>query len=368
MFFPERYSMNKSTIESRLKKLRHSMANSKLDAILVTKKENYMYLSGFNGSSANLVITEKEAVLITDFRYTEQAENQAQAYEISSYRGSIAKGLNDVLENRNIGILGFEDANLTVDKYLEYKEKLNVVELKAIGSMIEELREIKDEEEINLVRKAVKIADDTFSHILGFIRPGIAETELAAEMEYFMRKQGASGASFEIIVASGTRSSMPHGVASGKKLEKGDAIIFDYGAIYNGYCSDITRTVFLGNPCEELRKIYGIVLNAQLAASKGVKKGTYGKDADMIARVMIENKGFGENFGHGLGHGVGLEIHEEPRLSITGGKVMKNGMVVTVEPGIYVEGLGGVRIEDMVVVNDDHPLVLTASTKELIVI
>lgn len=360
--------MSKNIIESRLKNLRGRMKKSGFDAVLVTKKENYTYFSGFTGTSAYLVITENDAVLVTDFRYTLQAEKQAPAYEISTYRGSIIKGLNDVFENRKIEILGFEDTNLTVDKYTEYREKLNIKEMKALGAILDELREIKDNEELKLIKKAVKIADDTFSYILKVIKPGIAEVELAAEMEYHMRKLGAEGASFETIVASGIRSSMPHGVASEKKLQLGDAITLDFGALYSGYCSDMTRTVFLGKPDEKLERIYKIVLHAQLTASAGVKKGLSGKDIDMIARDMISKEGYGENFGHGLGHGVGLEIHEEPRLSMTGWKIMKNGMVVTVEPGIYIDGLGGVRIEDMVVVKDNDPVILTSSTKELIVV
>ena len=360
--------MTKNATENRLKNLRSQMAQKKLDAVLVTKRENYMYLSGFTGTSAFLVITGDEAVLVTDFRYTEQAQRQAPVYEVSTYAGSVIKGLNDVIESRNIHTLGFEDTSLTVDKYNEYKEKLEIKEMAPLGGMFEELRLIKDEEELQLIKKAVKIADDTFEHVLKLIKPGIAEVELAAEMEYFMRRQGASGTSFQSIVASGKRSSMPHGVASEKKLEMGDTITLDFGALYNGYCSDMTRTVFLGKPDEELKKIYKIVLEAQLAGSAGVKTGLSGKDIDMIARELIAKAGYGDKFGHGLGHGVGLEIHEEPRLSMTGLRIMKNGMVVTVEPGIYVDGLGGVRIEDMLVVNDDKPLVLTASTKEMIVI
>ncbi len=360
--------MSDKVVEKRLSNLRKSIKKAKIDAVLVTKKENYTYFSGFTGTSAWLVITESDAVLVTDFRYTEQAEKQAPAYEISTYRGSIIKGLNDIFENKKIEVLGFEDANLTVDKYNEFKEKLKVREMIALGPMLDELREVKDSQELKHIKKAVAIADETFTYILGIIKPGVTEVELAAEMEYHMRKLGAGGASFETIVASGYRSSMPHGVASEKKIQMGDTITLDYGALYNGYCSDMTRTVFLGNPEEELKKIYKTVLDAQLTALAGVKKGSLGKDIDMIARNIITKAGYGDNFGHGLGHGVGLEIHEEPRLSMTGAKTMKNGMVVTVEPGIYIDGLGGVRIEDMVVVKEDEPVILTSSTKEMIIL
>lgn len=355
-------------MEKRIENLRKKIRKLKLDAVLVTKKENYMYFSGFTGSSAWLVITEQDAVLVTDFRYTLQAGKQAPLFEINTYKGSIIKELNDVMEDKKVERLGFEDSNLTVEKFNDYKSKLNLKELVPLGGILDEIREVKDSFELKVISKAVKIADDTFEHILKYIRPGVAEVELAAEMEFFMRKQGATGSSFETIVASGVRSSMPHGVASEKKLENGDAITFDFGALYNGYCSDMTRTVFLGKPDKKLEKIYKIVLEAQIESSKGVKKGANGKDIDAIARDYIAQNGYGENFGHGLGHGVGLEIHEEPRLSMTAGKNMKNGMVVTVEPGIYVDGLGGVRIEDMVVVKDENPMILTSSSKEMIIL
>jgi Xaa-Pro aminopeptidase len=355
-------------IRKRLKNLRGKIAKCEADAVLVTKRANYMYLSGFTGTMAYLVITENRAVLITDFRYTEQAAGQAPEYDIVQYRGSILDALKGVIEDNKIERLAFEDFSMTVNSYTELREKLGIKGFVPFGRVIEELRQIKDEGEIRTIRRAVEIADETFKHILGSIRPGVAEVELAAEMEYHMKKLGASAPSFETIVASGKRASMPHGVASEKKLEAGDVITLDFGALYNGYCSDMTRTVFLGEPDKELARIYGIVLEAQLKSLEGVKKGKTGKEIDLIARQIIAGAGFGDNFGHGLGHSVGLEIHEDPRLSMTCGTKMRDGMVVTVEPGIYVNGLGGVRIEDMVVVKGDSPVVLTSSTKEMIVL
>lgn len=357
-----------TAIEKRLKNLRSKIRKSEADAVLVTKRENYMYLSGFTGSMAYLVITDSKAVLITDFRYTEQAAGQAPEYSIIQYRGSITSALKEVLEDNKIEKLAFEDFSMTVSTYTELREKLGIKGFVPFGTAIEELRQIKDEGELGTIRRAVEIADETFKYILGSIKPGITEVELAAEMEYHMKKLGAVGPSFETIVASGKRASMPHGVASEKKLETGDVITLDFGALYNGYCSDMTRTVFLGKPDKELARIYGIVLDAQLKSLDGVKRGRTGKEIDLIARKIIADAGFGDNFGHGLGHAVGLEIHEEPRLSMTGVTKMKDGMVVTVEPGIYVNGLGGVRIEDMVVVKGDSPLKLTSSTKEMTVI
>jgi Xaa-Pro aminopeptidase len=359
---------NCDNIAKRIEKLRILIKGKKVDAVLVTKRENYIYLSGFTGDSAYLVITQDAAILLTDSRFTEQAGIQAPRYEIIEYRGSFAKALNDVLKSRNIDTLGFEEYDMSYERYLEYREKLSVREFIPFGKAIEELRMVKGSDEIETIRKAVKIADDAFTHILGFIKPGVAEIEIAAELEYFMKINGATGPSFETIIASGKRSSMPHGTASSKKVEPGDTITLDFGALYENYCSDMTRTVFVGEPDSEMKRIYGIVLEAQLKSIEGARKGLTGKEIDFIARDIIYKAGFENNFGHGLGHSVGLEIHEEPRLSVSGEIAMENGMAVTVEPGIYVPGLGGVRIEDIIVINDDKPIVLTQSVKDLTVI
>jgi len=359
---------NLDSIHARMEKLRKKMAEKGFDAALITKRENYMYLSGFTGTSAFLIITQHDAVLVTDFRYDEQATRQAPYYEVVKYQGSLTATLEKQIKSKNIQVLGFEESAISYERYVAFKEQLGVKEFVPLKGIIENLRVKKDKNEIDTIQKAVKIADNAFKHILGYIKPGVTEVEIAAEIEYFMKKQGATGVSFETIVASGKRSSMPHGVASDKKLEMGDAITIDYGALYNGYCSDITRTVFLGKPDEELKRIYNIVLDAQLRSIEGACKGVAGLQVDMIAREAISAAGYGQNFGHGLGHGVGLEIHEEPRLSPSGSVVLDNGMVVTVEPGIYIAGLGGVRIEDIIVISDDKPINLTGASKELIVL
>jgi len=354
--------------EKRLIGLRAKLREINADAALIAKRENYIYLSGFTGTFANLIITQDSAFLITDFRYVEQAAEQARLFEIIRYGGKLEDTLNELLIRKNVNILGFEETHLSFAEYSKYKEKLSVKELVPLGGAVEDLRMVKDETEIEIIRRAVQIADNAFTHILGCIKPGLAEVEIAAEIEYSMKKQGAEGASFETIVASGLRSSMPHGVASEKKVELGDVITMDFGAVYKGYCSDITRTVFLGRPRKELEHIYNIVLEAQLKSLEGAHKGLKGRDIDHIARKIITDAGFGEEFGHSLGHGVGLEIHEEPRFSPGSKQVMENGMAVTVEPGIYIKGEGGVRIEDLIVINDQNPIVLTKSPKELIVL
>lgn len=355
-------------ILKRLDIIRTKIKELSLDAILITKRENYMYMSGFTGSSAFLIITSSDALLITDFRYEEQATEQANKYKVIKYDGNVIQELGRQLKALNIDKLGFEDASVTFEQYTEYKNNFETKELIPIGNILEILRACKEQYEIEIIKQAVEIADKAFLKVVNLIKPGMTELEVAAELEYAMKKFGASGASFETIAASGTRSSMPHGVASEKVIEAGDTLTLDYGALYKGYCSDITRTVFIGQPSEEMRKIYNIVLEAQKIAEETTFAGLTGKEIDAAARDYIYKNGYEGKFGHGLGHGVGLEIHEAPRLSPAGNMEMKNGMVVTVEPGIYIPGMGGVRIEDVVVINGNSPIILTKAIKELIVI
>ncbi len=354
--------------QKRIKKLRNELGLGTTGAVLITKSVNYMYISGFTGTSAVIYISENRTVLLTDFRYVEQAALQAPDFEIIQYTGNADNVLNNLIESDGIQRLFFEDSHLTFYQYEEYAAKLKVKGLVPLGKLIEKLRRIKDESEIKIIKEAVDIADKAFLHILPFIKPGVAEIELAAEMEHHMRQLGASGSSFDTIIASGYRASMPHGVASDKKIEEGDVITMDFGALYKGYCSDITRTVFLGTPNNELERIYKIVLDANQKGLEAVRSGIGGRDVDAVARQYIADEGFGEYFGHGLGHGVGLEIHEEPSLSMREDLILEDGMVVTVEPGIYVPGLGGVRIEDMVVVNGVKADILTKASKELFVL
>jgi Xaa-Pro aminopeptidase len=360
--------VNQKQIERRLKELRSKLAQKGLDGVLVTKRENYIYLSNFTGTFANLLITKEKAILVTDFRYVEQARSEAPSYEIVQYQGNISVTLNDLLTSYKVKNLGFEEDYMTYKTYSDFGKKFSDIKLSPLGGAIDHLRFIKDQDEIEVIKEAVRIADEAFSHVLKYIKPGVTETEIASEIEHYLKKQGARGSSFDTIVASGVRSSLPHGVASSKAIEMGDAVTMDFGAIYKEYCSDMTRTVFVGQPKDELKKIYDIVLNAQMAGINGAVKGLSGMEIDGIARTIISDAGYGDNFGHSLGHGVGLEIHEEPRLSTQSTVKMLNGMVVTVEPGIYVSGLGGVRIEDMIVINEDKPIVLTKSTKDMIIL
>lgn len=354
--------------KNRLQKLRNELELGDAGAVLITKRVNYMYMSGFTGTSAIVYISENRAVLLTDFRYVEQATSQAADFEIIQYSGSAFDKLNQLIESDSIQTIFFEDRHLTFFEYDEYTAKLNAKVFIPLGKIIEKLRRIKDDWEIEIIKGAVDVADKVFSHILPFIKPGVTEIELAAEMEHHMRRLGASGPSFDMIIASGQRASMPHGVASDKKIEAGDVITMDFGALYKGYCSDITRTVFLGNPDKEMARIYKIVFDANKKGLEAVISGVAGRDVDAVSRQYIVDHGFGDNFGHGLGHGVGLEIHEEPSVSMREDLLLEDGMVVTVEPGIYVPGLGGVRIEDMVVVNGAKADILTKASKELLVL
>lgn len=347
--------------------MRSSLAEKKLDCILLNKPENQFYVSGFTGGEGVVVVTLREAAIVTDSRYTEQAKNEAPDFEIIELKTGLspfevcANEFKAKAEN-----IGFESNYITYEQFEDLKKHFDGNVIEPVANIVEELRIIKEPEEIEMIKKAQEITDKTFSHILGYIKPGVTEKDLACEMEYFMKKNGAESTAFDTIVASGPRSSLPHGRASERKLQPGDFITMDFGARYSCYCSDMTRTVFLGEPDDTQLKIYDVVLQAQQKALEYIKPGLLGKDVDRVAREIIEKNGYGKNFGHGLGHGVGIEIHESPRLSTKGEKELLPGMVVTVEPGIYIENYGGVRIEDMVVVTRDGCDNLTRSCKRLI--
>ena len=351
----------------KLQKLRSSFASAGIDGLLVTSAYNRRYISGFTGTSGVVLISGERALFITDFRYVEQAAKQCQGFEIVQHTGPIIDEV--VAQVRNLGIqkLGFEEEYVTFSAYKAY-EKAVKAELVPVLGLIEKLRLIKNDAEIKILKEAADIADAAFKHIIEFIRPGITELEVANELEFFMRKAGATSSSFDTIVASGLRSALPHGVASDKVIETGDFVTLDYGAYYKGYVSDITRTVSVGQPDEKLKEIYAIVLEAQLRGMVGIKPGMTGKEADALTRDLIVEKGFGDYFGHSTGHGIGLEVHEGPALSVRSDTVLVPGMVVTCEPGIYIPGLGGVRIEDDTLITADHNEAFTHSTKELIIL
>ena len=352
--------------QTRIISLRNKLKAIGADAILIEKKENYRYMSGFTGTFAYLVISNEDALILTDSRYTEQAVEQAPDYELVNFIGSNV--IENILIEKNIKKLAIEGDTVTVTKYKDYQKIETLNEIIISSGIVEALRKIKDDEEILLIKKAVMLADEGFKHILKYIRPGITEKDIEMELEYYMRKSGASGASFDIIVATGTRTSMPHAIAGDTLVKNGDAVMIDFGCIFDGYCSDITRTVFVGKPDKEMKRIYDTVMRVQKVGIEDAVEGKYAADVHMTVSDMIDQAGYKGSFGHGLGHGVGLEIHELPRVSLFGSEALVNNMVVTVEPGIYVPGLGGVRIEDMLVINSKTPIVLTESPKEMIIL
>lgn len=356
------------SVLDRINRLRARFAETQIDALLIIRPENRRYISGFTGSSAHILVHKKELVLFTDFRYVEQAGMEAPNYRIVKEGSQPAETIAATLQELEIKRLGFEKDFLTYQQYEIFREKLAPVELVPTAGLVEELRMVKEPEELELIAKAQAITDEAFAHILEFIKPGMSERAVALELEMFMKQRGASNLAFEIIVAAGAHSSLPHAKPDGRLLKKGDFVKMDFGAQYQGYCSDMTRTVVLGQPDDKQKEIYQIVLEAQLAALKAIQPGKTGEEIDRVARDIIASHGYGENFGHGLGHGVGLFIHEEPRLSSTGKRVLEPGNVVTVEPGIYLPNWGGVRIEDMVMVTSDGCQNFTRSPKHQLLV
>ncbi|MGE7951512.1 M24 family metallopeptidase [Lysinibacillus xylanilyticus] len=351
----------------KLQKLRKALQEQNIDGILITNGYNRRYMTGFTGTAGVAIVSQNDAVFITDFRYTEQAAAQVQDFRIVQHEATILEEIATQVNNMGIKLLGFEKDTVSYGTYELYKNIIQA-DLVPISGLIEKIRLIKTQQEINIIKVACEIADHAFTHILDFIKPGKTELEVSNELEFFMRKQGATQSSFDIIVASGLRSALPHGVATNKVIEKGDFVTLDFGALYNGYISDITRTVAVGEPSEKLVDMYNAVLASQLLALEKVGPGLTGVQADAIARDYLKEKGYGEAFGHSLGHGIGLEVHEGPGLSMRSNTVLEPGMAVTIEPGVYLPGIGGVRIEDDILITETGNELLTHSSKELIIL
>ncbi len=352
------------------------LKQAEMESFLITDPVNIRYICGFTGTSGFLLVTQKRSTLLTDFRYIEQAESETKGIkdlQVIKHDYPVSKTIQEIASGLNTKTIYFEKKHLTYDGYEKLKAKLDDIDFIPHEGMVESLRMQKDESEINKIEAACEISDAAFSHIISYIRPGVKERDLSIELEYYMKKSGAEGISFDIIVASGERSSLPHGVASDREIKPGDLLKMDFGAVYNGYCSDITRTLMLATQGEREKiktqeKIYEIVLKAQTEALKGIEPGMTVKDADNLARNVIIEAGYGKYFGHGLGHGIGLKVHESPTLSINSNDVLKENMVFTVEPGIYLPDKGGVRIEDTVQLKPEGCTALTKSTKKLIII
>ena len=339
-----------------------------LDAILISSPENRRYMSGFTGSAGWLLISRDDATLATDFRYVEQAGKQAPDFRIHR----TAPGLGWFPEwtaEHNVKRIGFESDDVTISlhnafrKAADESETTNHPELIPTSGIVEQLRVYKDADELALLAKAIEIADEAIDEVAPRIEPGITEEGVAWELEKAMRERGAEMISFDTIVGAGANGALPHHRADDTVIKPNDAIVIDMGAKYEGYCSDLTRTIFVGEPDAKFRRIYDIVLQAQLAAEERVRAGMTGEEADAIARDIIAEAGHGDDFGHSLGHGVGLAVHEFPRLGPRADDTLQDGMVFTIEPGIYLPGWGGVRIEDIVVMENGRARVISKAKK-----
>lgn len=343
---------------------RDCLERHSLDAMLVTGLPNIRYLCGFSGTDGVLLLTSSGGCFLTDSRYTTQALAEVGAVPVIECKVKLDAVAERIMQS-GCRRLGFEAFNLSVALHAELAEKLPGVELVPIKTDLDELRETKDPEEIGILATCAEIASSAFQEIIPLIREGAVERELALELEIAMRRRGADDKSFDFIVASGERGALPHGRASERRIGSGELVTFDYGAVYRGYASDETVTVAVGEPNGKLRRIYDTVKEAHDRAIAAVRPGVSLPELDRIARSYIEEQGFGPFFGHGLGHGVGLEVHERPTVSFRSTSVAAEGMVFTVEPGIYIPGLGGVRIEDTVVVTSDGCRIITKVPKDL---
>lgn len=338
----------------------------KLDAILVSNGYNMRYLSGFSGATGYLYLSRNRKIVMTDSRYTIQAKEEANGYEVWQVSGKYTDLVAQIIAEEDSIHIGIEGNDFLCLDFQKWEKTLPNVKWTMLDQELSNLRRIKTPEEIEKIAHAEEIGDKAFSKILDIIKPGITEIEVASYLEFYMKQFGAEGLSFDTIVASGINSSKPHAVPGRKKMENGDFITMDFGCIYDGYCSDMTRTIVLGKASEEQKKVYEIVLRAQKEALDFIKAGYSGAEIDKVARKIISDAGYEKCFGHGLGHSVGLFIHESPRLSPSEDSIILENMTETVEPGIYVEGFGGVRIEDLVVVTKEGCRNLTHSPKELI--
>ncbi len=358
---------DKPTTAARLSRLRAIMRRSGVDAILILDLRNIRYLTGFSGSDGALLAGAGKPSLLVDGRYTTQAAKQAPGARVVLYRDK-AEGIADALTAEKCGVVGFEPSAMSVALFHDLRRRAKKIRWKPLASELEGLRAVKDPSEIDQIRKAIRIATGAMRSTLGSIRPGARELDIAVELEYEMRKKGAEGLAFDTIVASGPNSALPHARPGRRKIRPGDVVVVDYGAVSGGYHSDETCTFVIGRPGRRHEKLYALVKEAHDRALESVRPGVSCRDVDAAARAVIEKAGFGPRFSHGTGHGVGLDIHEAPRLSALSEAVLEEGMVITIEPGIYLPGLCGIRIEVTAVVERGGVRVLTEFSKEMQVI
>jgi len=355
-------------MRERLHSLRHGIAAACCDAYCSLSPPANAYLTGFRGSASALIVTASEAHFLCDFRYTEQARGQVQNYAVIEVAGTLETRVGEHLRALDVQVCGFDPAVTTVHQrtLIEAAFRGDAARLKPLPGLVAGLRLRKSPDEIEQIRAASNLAEAALHDVLAALEEGMPERECAARLEYEFKKRGAQGAAFDSIALFGPRSSLPHGAPAGKTLERGDIVLIDCGCTLEGYCSDLTRTHVFGTmPGAWFEEVYALTLSAQEAALAAVRPGRSCRELDAIARNIISEAGHGEHFGHGLGHGVGIEVHEAPRLNKDADSVLDVGMVVTIEPGIYLPGRGGVRIEDLLVVTKTGCEVLTQSSKEL---
>ena len=354
-------------MNSRIQKLLKKFAANEIDAMFVTQSINRRYLSGFDGSAGFLVISRKKAVLATDFRYTEQAVAEAPDFEILRIANNIADWFPSLIGEMGIKSLGFEAGDITFQFHRQLNDALRKKKLEAklvpVNGLVEGVRAVKEPGEIGLLKKSAAITDAAYENVVRDIKPGMTEKQVAWELEKSLRENGSQSLPFEIIVASGPRAALPHAKPTDRVIEDGDPVVIDMGARYQGYASDLTRTICVGAADDTFKNVYNTVLKAQKTALATISKGITGKAADGVARKVIQEAGYGEAFGHSLGHGVGLAEHELPRLGPSSEDILADAMVFTVEPGIYISGWGGVRIEDTVVMENGKTRPITKAIK-----
>lgn len=347
--------------------LKKTLPESGIDGILITDINNIQYLSGFTGSSGFLIITSNRSIFVTDFRYKEQAKRETKGFKIIIESKGKVDSIKRIVGKYKIRELGFEDHSLNFQTYKRLKEKR--IKLKALTDTVESLRLIKSQEEITNIKRAVNRAENAFRRLRPFIKVGITEQKLAIRLEGLLKEEGCKKIPFGVIVTSGSMSALPHAKPTNRQIKKGDFVLFDWGGEYEGYYSDMTRMLAVkGRHLTKQLEIYSIVYDAQSRAVDAVRAGVKAKTIDSAARDLIKQKGYGDFFGHGTGHGVGLAVHEKPVISGQNEDMIEEGMVFTIEPGIYLPGIGGVRIEDMVCVRRNGAEVLTTLPRTLKVI
>ncbi len=356
----------KNLLSERLKTLRAQMLNYELDTFLIMSAENRRYLTGFDGSNGIVIVTDKAAVLITDSRYVEQAQTEAPFFEVIRYDLDSTKTIAGKLTEFGSKKVGYETKRVTDFQINEMRKGITSVEFVPTMDVVLNMRRIKDEYELECLKKSVSIADYALADLVKRLKAGMTEIDVACELEYLMKKHGSEGSAFGTIAVSGVRTSLPHGKPTTKKIENGDMLTLDFGAVYSGYFSDITRTISFGQPPKRLVEIFDIVAKSQLDAFESIKPGVLCKDVDASHRQIFFENDVEQYALRGLGHGVGLEIHELPRVVMNNEQPLEKGMVFTIEPGIYIPGLGGVRTEDIVYLTDKAE-VLTKSPRTIII-